>query len=172
MPIFFTNLPKQFKCDNIDTNCFMCAAASIFYLYYNNWQYNDTYTNSKTLTLLIRQVIISSDWPSADKLTMKSWGLGPIQFEGTWYIYLDVYMDSVNFLSKKDWLFTVIGRKRDGEIESDTISESAIYKGYSCREWRNEIKLPVYWQIKINYNFCDLGVIFIFKITCSKFIRA
>lgn len=56
--------------------------------------------------------MISSDWPSADKLTMKSWGLGPIQFEGTWYIYLDVYMDSVNFLSKKDWLFTVIGRER------------------------------------------------------------
>lgn len=95
---------------------------------------------------------------------MENWGLGPIQFEGTWYIYLDVYMDSVYFLSKKDWLFTV--------IESDTISESAIYKGYSCREWRNEIKLPVLTDKNKLYNFCDLGVIFIFKITCLKFFKA
>lgn len=66
----------------------------------------------RPLLLFVRQVIISSDWPSADKLTMENWGLGPIQFEGTWYIYLDVYMDGVYFLSKKDWLFTVIGRER------------------------------------------------------------
>lgn len=53
-------------------------------------------------------------------------------------------MDSVNFFSKKDWFFIVIGRKRDGEIELDIIFELVIYKGYLCREWRNEIKLLVY----------------------------
>lgn len=97
---------------------------------------------------------------------MENWGLGPIKFEGTWYIYLDVYMDGVYFLSKKDWLFTVIGRERIRYYLRVS------HKGYSCREWRNEIKLPVLTDKNKLYNFCDLGVIFIFKITCLKFFKA
>lgn len=93
-----------------DTYFFMCTAAN-FYLYYKRLTIQRYIHNFKN-TYFVRQVIISSYWPSADKLTMENWGLGPIQFEGTWYIYLDVYMDSVYFLSKKDWLFTVIGRER------------------------------------------------------------
>lgn len=92
-----------------DTYFFMCTTAN-FYLYYKRLTIQRYIHNFKN-TYFVRQVI-SSDWPSADKLTMENWGLGPIQFEGTWYIYLDVYMDSVYFLSKKDWLFTVIGRER------------------------------------------------------------